>query len=110
ARKTSAGPAKKALLDDAVRDLKLSVGKGIDSSKAPLEAAKAELEKLAADPAVQVKPATPAACPAYLAEQMIRFRRNLAQVPTLSDLRAMTKSEFEITFTLPAPQEMVVDY
>jgi hypothetical protein len=118
-------------------------------SKAPLEAAKAELEKLAADPAVQVKPATPsvrpawsqlvsdrkfkaarklldgAGCrrrrggargrnrsglPAYLAEQMIRFRRNLAQVPMLSDLRAMTKSEFEITFTLPAPQEMVVDY
>jgi len=41
---------------------------------------------------------------------MIRFRRNLAQVPTLSDLRAMTKSEFEITFSLPAPQEIVVDY
>lgn len=150
ARKTTAGPAKKALLEDAIRDLKLSVGKGIDSSKAPLDAAKAELEKLAADPAAPVKPSVPSirpawsqlvsdrkfksarklldgaalpekertelaaetdqACRAFLAEQMIRFRRNLAQTPTLADLRAMTKSEFEITFALPPSQEIVVEY
>jgi hypothetical protein len=152
ARKTSSAPAKKALLDDAIRDLKMSVGKGIDASKAPLDAAKKELEKLAADPGTPAKPAAPSirpawsqlvadrkfksaralldrdggtlpesertelasetdqACRAYLAEQMIRFRRNLAQVPTLSDLRAMTKSEFEITFALPPSSEIVVAY
>jgi hypothetical protein len=53
---------------------------------------------------------TDQACRAYLAEQMIRFRRNLTQVPTLSDLRAMTKNEFEITFSLPPSVEIVVEY
>ena len=152
ARKTSSGPAKKSLLEEAIKDLTMSVGKGIEASKAPLDAAKKELEKPAADPGTPVKPAAPSirpawsqlvadrkyksaralldrdggtlperertelatetdqACRAFLAEQMIRFRRNLAQVPALSDLRAMTKSEFEITFALPPSSEIVVAY
>ncbi|HZE98188.1 MAG TPA: hypothetical protein VE981_14250 [Planctomycetota bacterium] len=156
AGKTANAAMRKQLLEDAVRDLKTSAAKGLDSSKKPLASAQAELEKLlaeapAADPPVPQKNSlkiraawsqlvgerryksartlldkeadaltekekaelgaeTQQACTSFLTEQMIRFRRNLASVSGIDELRRMSRDEFEISFALPAAEEIVVAY
>jgi hypothetical protein len=64
-KKTSAPAEKKFLLEDAIRDLKFSVGKKVGSSQKLLDAAQAEFAKLSQPPAPTPSPG-PAPAPSPL--------------------------------------------
>ncbi|RPH47046.1 MAG: hypothetical protein EHM91_06580, partial [Planctomycetota bacterium] len=51
---------------------------------------------------------TDQACRMHLTEQMRQFRRNWTSVAALSDFQALTRDEFELSFALPPPDEIVV--
>jgi hypothetical protein len=51
---------------------------------------------------------TEQACRAHLTEQMRQFRRNWASVASLSEFQALTRDEFQFSFALPSPEEIVV--
>jgi hypothetical protein len=153
ALKTPNPVVRKQLLQDAVRDLKMSVAKGIESSRAPLAAAEKEIERLAASTPDASLPRsasalraawaervgekkyrtarvfvdrdcgalpekdradlaaeTERACHSYLTEQMMRYRRNLSGIAGLSELRSMTRNEFETLFALPSAEEIILAY
>jgi len=48
------------------------------------------------------------ACRNFLTEELRQFRARLLRVSSVADLRTMTKDEFDVTFDLPAPAEIVV--
>ncbi len=51
---------------------------------------------------------TEQACRDYLTEQMRQFRKNWLSVSGLTDFQALTRDEFNLSFALPAPDEIVV--
>jgi hypothetical protein len=53
---------------------------------------------------------TEQACRFHLTEQMRQFRRNWTSVATLADLQALTRDEFDLSFALPAAEEISAAY
>jgi hypothetical protein len=145
---------KKLQLEEAVKDLEESLKRNVKSSAAYLDAAKAELRRIAAAPpppvpAAPVEP-TPSlrarqakliaenrfksarllvdregaelsaaeredragraerACANFLTEELRHFRGRLLAIAGIADLRAMTKTEADVTFELPPPAEIAI--